>query len=520
MPSGKSGGADVPSATAVPASATPAAVMAAYRASKDAQRRSVLSAYKIIVFLSSGTYGRVYMAEARSDGAMCAIKKFKSDKETHGTMYTGLSQSAVREIALNRELRHENVVLLREVFLENKSIYMVFEYAEYDFLRIIHHNLTVLRSPIGLPMVKSLMWQLLNGLAYLHTNWVMHRDLKPANILVSRDGVVKIGDLGLARLYTDPMVSFYSSDMVVVTIWYRAPELLLGARHYTTAIDMWAVGCIWGELVALRPMFKGEEVRMDPKTKGVPFQGSQFSRIVDVLGAPGRDRWRKIDTMPEFPLWVSMKRSDAAPKSLYAWYTSRTQATSGYDLFDRLLQYDPERRISASDALKHSWFAEEPLPTMNVFASLPGGGSTYPRRKVTPPENQQKIGVGLVSAGVLFLVLGVILFFDATLLALGNVLFTAGIAMLIGPRKTFMFFARKNKIRGTVCFFLGMFLVFCRYAITGMAIEMVGFLNLFGDFFPVILNFMRQVPIIGDLLTLPVVRQVMDQLAGARRSTV
>lgn len=387
MPSGKCGGADAHSATAIPASTSPAAVMAAYRASKDAKRRSVLLAYRIVGFLSSGTYGRVYMAEARSDAAVCAIKKFKSDKESSAGAYTGISQSAVREISLNRELKHDNVVWLREVFLENKSIYMVFEYAELDFLRIIHHNLTVLRSPLGLPVVKSLMWQLLSGLAYLHTNWVIHRDLKPANILVTRDGVVKIGDLGLARLYADPLVSFFSSDMVVVTIWYRAPELLLGARHYTTAIDMWAVGCIWGELVALRPMFKGEEVRMEPKAKSLPFQSNQFSRIVDVLGTPARDRWRKIDTMPEFPLWVSIKRSEPAPKSLYGWYTSRTQYTSGYDLFDKLLQYDPERRISAVDALNHNWFHEEPLPTMNAFASLPNGGATYPRRKVTPPES-------------------------------------------------------------------------------------------------------------------------------------
>lgn len=361
--------------------------MAAYRATRDAQRTSVLSKYHIIGFLSSGTYGRVYMAQARNDEARCAIKKFKSDKVSNGTTYSGISQSAVREIMLNRELHHVNIVYLRQVFLESKSIYMVFEYAEFDFLRIIHHHLTVLHTPLGLHMVKSLVWQLLNGVAYLHTNWVMHRDLKPANILVTYNGVVKIGDLGLARVYANPMVSLYSNDMVVVTIWYRAPELLLGARHYTTAIDMWAVGCIWGELVALRPMFKGEEVRMENKSKGVPFQASQFSRIIDVLGTPTRDRWRNIDTMPEFPTWVSMRRSEPLPKSLYPWYTSRSHLTSGYELFDRLLQYDPEKRISAADALENKWFYEEPLPSMNAFATLPSGGSTYPRRRILPPES-------------------------------------------------------------------------------------------------------------------------------------
>ncbi|WFD32362.1 Golgi Transport [Malassezia sp. CBS 17886] len=135
-------------------------------------------------------------------------------------------------------------------------------------------------------------------------------------------------------------------------------------------------------------------------------------------------------------------------------------------------------------------------------------------------SDQQKIGVGLVSGGVFFLVLGVVLFFDATLLALGNVLFTSGIALLIGPQKMFYFFARKQKLRGTICFFAGMALVFIRYTFIGMLVEMIGVLNLFGDFFPVILNFLRQVPGIGPLFSLPVVGQGFDYLAGARRSAV
>lgn len=149
---------------------------------------------------------------------------------------------------------------------------MVFEFAEHDFLQLIHHHGTALRTSIQSGVLKSLLWQLLNGVAYLHANWVLHRDLKPANILITSSGIVKIGDLGLARLFSSPLQPLYSGDKVVVTIWYRSPELLLGARHYTPAIDMWAVGCIWGELLALRPMFKGEEAKMDPKTKTIPFQ--------------------------------------------------------------------------------------------------------------------------------------------------------------------------------------------------------------------------------------------------------
>lgn len=259
------------------ASASAAGVMKAYRARRNAQRKSVLSRYQVLGYLSSGTYGRVYKAKEvgpsnDTNARVYAIKKFKTDRGGDAHMHRGISQSAIREIALNRELRHENIVWLREIMLEHHSIFLVFEYVEHGMLQIIHYHLSVLRKPLDGVMIKSLIWQLLRGIQYLHENWIMHRDLKPANILMTSQGVVKIGDLGLARIYSDPMVSLYSTDMVVVTIWYRAPELLLGARHYTDGIDMWAIGCIWGELLALRPMFKGEEVRSGSKGASIPLQ--------------------------------------------------------------------------------------------------------------------------------------------------------------------------------------------------------------------------------------------------------
>jgi len=132
----------------------------------------------------------------------------------------------------------------------------------------------------------------------------------------------------------------------------------------------------------------------------------------------------------------------------------------------------------------------------------------------------QKIGVALTSFGALFMLLGVMLFFDGALLALGNVLFLSGLTLIIGPTKTFYFFARKQKIRGTLCFFGGILLVFIKWPFFGVIIEMFGFLNLFGDFFPVILTFLRQLPFIGNLLTLPYVRDLADRLAGSRTSAV
>jgi len=180
---------------------------------------------------------------------------------------------------------------------------MVFEYAEHDFLvrlnppiffgqpnlqklkQLIHHHCQSLRHQIPQPVLKSLIYQLINGLIYLHSCHILHRDLKPANILITAKGVVKIGDLGLARLVQDPLQNLVSGDKVVVTIWYRAPELLLGAKHYTKAVDVWAVGCVMAELASLRPIFKGEEAKLDTK-KNVPFQRDQLIKIFDVLGTP------------------------------------------------------------------------------------------------------------------------------------------------------------------------------------------------------------------------------------------
>ncbi|KAI0302081.1 vesicle transport protein [Russula brevipes] len=134
--------------------------------------------------------------------------------------------------------------------------------------------------------------------------------------------------------------------------------------------------------------------------------------------------------------------------------------------------------------------------------------------------DMQKIGVGLTSFGMLFMMLGVMLFFDGALLALGNVLFLGGLFLIIGPQKTFYFFARKNKLRGTACFLGGILLVFLKWPIIGVSVEMFGFLNLFGDFFPVILTFLRQLPFIGQFLNFPFIRPLVDRLVGSRTSVV
>ncbi|KAI9787006.1 MAG: cyclin-dependent protein kinase [Peltula sp. TS41687] len=355
--------------------------------------------YKVIGFISSGTYGRVYKAVARNGGREVAIKKFKPDKEGEVAQYTGISQSACREMALCAELSHPNIIHLIQTMLEEKCIFMIFEYAEHDLLQIIHYHTQPGRNPIPGSTIKSIMFQLLNGLVYLHSNWVLHRDLKPANIMVTKGGEVKIGDLGLARLFYKPIHSLYSGDKVVVTIWYRAPELLLGTKHYTPAVDMWAVGCIFAELLSLRPIFKGEEMKMDGK-KTVPFQRNQMYKIIETVGLPTKDRWPSVVHLPEYGQLQSFKvpgggGGRGGPPSIEKWYwttlhnqnytNSSSLGPEGCKLLCALLEYDPGKRLTAKDALQHPYFTGDGQKvSSNCFDGI---DMEYPRRKIAePPE--------------------------------------------------------------------------------------------------------------------------------------
>ncbi|KHN94855.1 Serine/threonine-protein kinase SSN3 [Metarhizium album ARSEF 1941] len=434
-------------------------------------RLRVMDRYRIVGFISSGTYGRVYKAVSRvstvavrttttttttttssttssditatsssqfpagsssgsgsssssaAGGQEVAIKKFKPDKEGEQISYTGISQSAIREMSLCSELRHHNVIRLVETLLEDKCIFMVFEYAEHDLLQIIHHHTQQPRHPIPPTTIKSIMFQLLNGCQYLHTNWVLHRDLKPANIMVTSAGEVKIGDLGLARRFDKPMHSLFSGDKVVVTIWYRAPELILGSYHYTPAIDLWAVGCIFAELLSLRPIFKGEEAKMDSK-KTVPFQRNQMQKIVDIMGIPTRTKWPLLPTMPEFSQLNTLQSppshhghhhhhqqhqhqhqhhghssSGSSTSNLEKWYyntisnapqsgSSAPSLTSlgpeGYKLLAGLLEYDPTKRLTAAQALQSTFFTTGDRVNTNAFEGLK---VEYPHRRVSQDDN-------------------------------------------------------------------------------------------------------------------------------------
>jgi cyclin-dependent kinase 8/11 len=231
--------------------------------------------------------------------------------------------------------------------------------------------------------------------------------------MVTSGGSIKIGDLGLARLFYKPLHALFTGDKVVVTIWYRAPELLLGSRHYTPAIDLWAVGCIFAELLSLRPIFKGEEAKQDTK-KTVPFQRNQMGKIGEVLGLPRKQDWPLLAAMPEYPNLQSVAMHNPAvnrPLSLEKWYRNTISnnnyppaiggpADSAYDLLKKLLEYDPLKRLTAEEALKHPYFTGDDgkgkLPTWNCFEGLE---NKYPARKVSS-ETHEIGGTGSLPVSV------------------------------------------------------------------------------------------------------------------------
>ncbi|CAD5171421.1 unnamed protein product [Musa acuminata subsp. burmannicoides] len=343
-------------------------------------RPAWLQQYDLVGKIGEGTYGLVFLARTNLRKCCIAIKKFKQSKEGDG-----VSPTAIREIMLLRETCHENVVKLVNVHINHvdMSLYLAFDYSEYDLYEIIRHHREKLSHSINQYTVKSLLWQLLNGLNYLHSNWIIHRDLKPSNILVMGDGeehgVVKIADFGLARIYQAPLKPLYENG-VVVTIWYRAPELLLGAKHYTSAVDMWAVGCIFAELLTLKPLFQGVEAKATPNS----FQLDQLDKIFKVLGHPTPERW---PTLVNLPYWQNDQQHIQGHKydnhGLHNFVTV-PQKSPAYDLLSKMLEYDSRKRITAAQALEHEYFRMDPLPGRNALVpSQPGEKIVnYPARPV------------------------------------------------------------------------------------------------------------------------------------------
>eukprot|EP00916_Digyalum_oweni_P011069 GHVL01018401.1.p1 GENE.GHVL01018401.1~~GHVL01018401.1.p1 ORF type:complete len:226 (+),score=23.18 GHVL01018401.1:24-701(+) len=204
--------------------------------------------YERLEAIGEGTYGKVYKAKDRKNGQFVALKKMKLDQDDEGVPST-----AIREAALLQELNHQSIVKLVDIICSRDYLYLVFEFLKSDlkqYMRSFGYS-----TPLAPEMVRSIMFQILNGVAFCHSHRFFHRDLKPQNMLIDEDGIVKLADFGLARAFSVPLRTFTHE---VVTLWYRAPEILLGCRNYALPVDIWSAGCVFYEMSTGVPLAPGD----------------------------------------------------------------------------------------------------------------------------------------------------------------------------------------------------------------------------------------------------------------------
>lgn len=354
-------------------------------------------AFEIQGIIGEGTYGVVFKAKNYKTGELVAIKRSKSTATSEAGGVT--SASAIREIKLLREICQtpcpRTIVELMDVYVDRlRRLNLVYRYVEMDLSYIVNfhgkQNLAMNNMTI-----KSITWQVLDGIKYLHENWVIHRDLKPSNILVARGdaprdkGQVKIADFGMSRLFQDPYVSMNLVDAVVVTSWYRAPELLLEAAHYSCAVDLWAIGCIMAEMVMKQPIFRGEAIVPKDKKEPYPFQTDQVDKVFKHLGTPSVDDWPELVHLPKGREALGIGPYESGGKQSLWQAMSRTDlGNAGLDLMKACLEFNPNKRISAAEALEHQYFKELPKPLTNIFEKP--NSDIYPPRVIKDAPREAK----------------------------------------------------------------------------------------------------------------------------------
>eukprot|EP00090_Calanus_glacialis_P001341 TRINITY_DN1094_c0_g1_i1.p1 TRINITY_DN1094_c0_g1~~TRINITY_DN1094_c0_g1_i1.p1 ORF type:complete len:376 (-),score=50.41 TRINITY_DN1094_c0_g1_i1:496-1623(-) len=289
--------------------------------------------YRELNAIGTGAYGTVYKAEDLKNNEIVAMKKVRI-----ALTEDGVPMSVLREISLLRHLgkyNHPNIVRLVDIchgprYDREMVLYLVFEHVDQDL------NAYLERCPppgLGAEKIKDLMWQILCGVDFLHSHRIVHRDIKPQNILLSNDGTLKLADFGLARIYDFNALL----TSTVVTLWYRAPEVLLGTT-YATPVDMWSVGCIFAELFTRKPLFPGQ------------YEVDQLAKIFEMLGTPSESEW------PDDSAVLRNNFVYARPRSVADMVPEIDPLAK--DLLERMLRFDPKKRITAHEALAHPYFSE------------------------------------------------------------------------------------------------------------------------------------------------------------------
>lgn len=295
--------------------------------------------YEELNVIGTGAYGTVYKArDLMNSGNIVALKKVKV-----ALTEDGIPLSTVREIALLKQLeayQHPNIVRLIDVChgqrMEREQqlvLFLVFEHVEQDLSSYLERV-----PPVGLSerRIREMSHDILAGVDFLHSHRIVHRDLKPQNLLVTSTGQVKLADFGLAKTYDSEM----KLTSVVVTLWYRPPEVLLGLS-YNTAVDVWSAGCVLAELHTLRPLFAGTS------------EGDQLDKIFSVIGRPPKSQWpENVSVVADnFPQYAAQDLFTICPK----------MTAPAKDLIEGMLVFEPAKRLTALDCLQHSYFTDEPL---------------------------------------------------------------------------------------------------------------------------------------------------------------
>ncbi|KRY55271.1 Cyclin-dependent kinase 9, partial [Trichinella britovi] len=301
--------------------------------------------YEKIIKIGQGTFGEVFKARDRKTGKIVALKKILMENEKEGFPIT-----AIREIRILQKVRHQNVTELLEVCRSKASsynrgrstFYLVFAFCEHDLAGLLSN----VHVKFSLGEIKEVMKQLLDGLFFIHMQKILHRDMKAANVLITKSGVLKLADFGLARPLNKQNPRYTNR---VVTLWYRPPELLLGDRIYTTAIDIWGAGCIMAEMWTRSPIMQASGNT----------EQHQIMLISQLCGSITPTVWPGVEHLPLFRMLKLPVDQKRRVKESLKPYIRDAQAL---DLIDALLTLDPTKRIDADGALNHQFFWQDPMP--------------------------------------------------------------------------------------------------------------------------------------------------------------
>ncbi|KAI9904517.1 hypothetical protein N3K66_001046 [Trichothecium roseum] len=365
-----------PATAAATTDDTPAKLLR-FETSAWSRSRSVEN-YDKLNDIEEGTYGWVTRATEIATGKVVALKRLKLEPgDRNGLPVTGL-----REIQILRDCNHRNVVDLREVVVGDdtsrldNSVFLVFEFFEHDVKSVLDD----MPEPFLTSEIKQLLLQLTQGVAYLHSNHILHRDLKTSNLLLNNRGRLKIADFGMARYVGDPPPKLTT---LVVTLWYRSPELLLGAKTYGAGVDIWSVGCIMGELLTREPLLQGKN------------EVDQLTKIFELCGVPTDETWPGFRRLPNARSLRLPQTGAAAGSVIRARFPTLTKA--GASLLNELLSLDPSRRPSAQDMLAHEYFHQDPKPKPeSLFPTFPSKAGQEKRRRHEPnaPARGQAASLG------------------------------------------------------------------------------------------------------------------------------